>query len=98
MLDELDARVGALRRGCDQVPRGPAREPGDGRRRTSRHGPGGPAGRVAGVLSMTPLSPDEIAARLGEPVERVLSCLLSLEIEGYAAAVPGGRYVRGRRG
>ncbi len=60
--------------------------------------PGGPAGRVAGVLSMTPLSPDEIAARLGEPVERVLSCLLSLEIEGLAAAVPGGRFVRGRRG
>lgn len=60
-------------------------------------GPGGPAGRVAGVLSMTPLAADQIAARLGEPVERVLSCLLSLELEGLAAAVPGGRYVRGRR-
>jgi DNA processing protein len=60
--------------------------------------PGGPAGRVAAVLSMTPLSADEIAARLGEPVERVLSCLLSLELEGLAVAVPGGRYVRGRRG
>jgi DNA processing protein len=60
--------------------------------------PGGPAGRVAGVLSMTPLAADEIATRLGEPVERVLSCLLSLELEDLAAAVPGGRFVRGRRG
>lgn len=96
VLDELDAAWGPFGRDAAGSPE----SCGTGRREApdGPHGPGGPAGRVAGVLSMTPLAPDEIAARLGEPVERVLSCLLSLELEGYAAAVPGGRYVLTRRG
>jgi DNA processing protein len=57
----------------------------------------GPAARVAALLSMTPVSPGELAARLGEPVEKVLSHLLALELDGLAAPAPGGRFVRGRR-
>ena len=52
---------------------------------------------VVQALSTTPLSADAIASRLREPIERVLSCLLALELEGAARAVPGGLYVRGRR-
>ncbi|MBM3307646.1 MAG: DNA-protecting protein DprA [Candidatus Eisenbacteria bacterium] len=94
VLDELDAAWGPFgRAGAAER----ARSAGSGAEAGSAPAVGGPAGRVAAALSMTPLSPGEIAVRLGEPVERVLSCLLALELEGLASPAPGGRYVRGRR-
>jgi DNA processing protein len=93
VLEELEAAWGPFAHGVT-VGSG---EAGAGGLGVTSPDPGSPTGRVAGALSVAPLSVDEIAARLGEPVERVLSCLLSLELEGLAAAVPGGRYVRGRR-
>ena len=60
----------------------------------------GPAGDSVGEavtrhLTLTPLSPNELAARTGEPIAAILAALLALEIAGLACACPGGRYVAG---
>jgi predicted Rossmann fold nucleotide-binding protein DprA/Smf involved in DNA uptake len=40
---------------------------------------------------------DELAGRLGWPVERVAGELLRLELEGRVTALPGGRLMRVHR-
>jgi DNA processing protein len=105
VLDELEAAwgpfgsAGARPGACGDVPND-ARGGGPGSgppATTGDEGPGGHPGRVAALLSMTPASPGELAARLAEPVEKVMSWLLTLELEGLAAPAPGGRFVKGRR-
>ena len=54
-------------------------------------------GRVLSLLSLTPVSVDELVAGTGAPVAVVLSALLKLELAGEAQPSPGGRFVLGSR-
>lgn len=53
--------------------------------------------RVLSLLSLTPVSVDELVAGTGAPVAMVLSALLKLELAGEAQPSPGGRFVLGGR-
>ena len=53
--------------------------------------------RVLSLLSLTPVSVDELVAGTGAPVAVVLSALLKLELAGEAQPSPGGRFVLGSR-
>ena len=53
--------------------------------------------RVLSLLSLTPVSVDELVVGTGAPVAVVLSTLLKLELAGEAQASPGGRFVLGSR-
>jgi DNA processing protein len=53
--------------------------------------------RVLSLLSLTPVSVDELVTGTGAPVAAVLSALLKLELAGEAQASPGGRFVVGER-
>ncbi len=53
--------------------------------------------RVLSLLSLTPVSVDELVAGTGAPVAAVLSALLKLELAGEAQSSPGGRFVVGER-
>ncbi|MCK4410025.1 MAG: hypothetical protein KAW67_08060, partial [Candidatus Eisenbacteria sp.] len=53
--------------------------------------------RVLPLLSLTPVSVDELVAGTGAPVAAVLSALLKLELAGEAQSSPGGRFVLGER-
>ncbi len=71
-----------------------------GRPGAAMHGTRDPAGGSVGEavtrhLTLTPLSPDELAGRTGEPISRILAVLLELEIADLARGCPGGRYVAG---
>jgi predicted Rossmann fold nucleotide-binding protein DprA/Smf involved in DNA uptake len=65
--------------------------PADGRGDVSLHR------RVLSLLSLTPVSVDELVAGTGAPVAVVLSALLKLELAGEAEPSPGGRFVLGSR-
>ena len=86
--------------------------PGSGAEQEATHGPGaeGEAGResatdgrlplsrrVLALLSLTPMSVDDIVAGTGAPVPLVLSTLLKLELADEVASSPGGRFVLGSR-
>lgn len=52
---------------------------------------------LAGVLAPgVTLAPEEIAGRLGQPLDAVLGTLLEWELAGWARRLPGGTYTRGR--
>jgi DNA processing protein len=56
-----------------------------------------PASGEAALLSLmdtTPASLDELAGRSGLTVDRLSAILLTLELEGHVATLPGGRYQR----
>jgi predicted Rossmann fold nucleotide-binding protein DprA/Smf involved in DNA uptake len=52
---------------------------------------------VLSLLSLTPMTVDDIAAGTGAPVALVLSALLTLELADEVAPSPGGRFVLGER-
>lgn len=54
------------------------------------------AARVEALLSMEPLSVDDLAAAVGAGAGELASVLLALELAGVARSVPGGRYVATR--
>jgi DNA processing protein len=57
--------------------------------------PPGLAGEVYAALPAgVAMLPEEIAQRAGMPLDRVLSVLLELEIDGLARKLPGGGYAR----
>jgi len=63
---------------------------------------GGPAGaglpgRLTALLTLTPVSVDELVGATGAAVPEVLSALLRLELSGHAERAPGARYVAGPR-
>ena len=53
--------------------------------------------RVLSLLSLKPISVDELVTGTGAPVAAVLSALLKLELAGEAQPSPGGRFVLGER-
>lgn len=59
--------------------------------------PSGVAGAVLACLSSTPVSVDEIVARVEVDPGEAVAVLFELEMAGAARACPGGRYVLGRR-
>jgi predicted Rossmann fold nucleotide-binding protein DprA/Smf involved in DNA uptake len=73
--------------------------PGAGREEASAGGRGNVSlhRRVLSLLSLTPVSVDELVAGTGAPVAVVLSALLKLELAGEAEPSPGGRFVLGSR-
>jgi len=46
------------------------------------------------LVAYEPTSVDTLAVASGETAESVASMLLILELEGYVASLPGGRYQR----
>jgi DNA processing protein len=54
--------------------------------------------RVLSLLSLEPVSADELADRLEAPVSAVLAVLMRLELVDEARPVAGGRFVLGERG
>jgi len=92
---------------CHAVASGELPAPADGRGEASVGGRGDvPADghgdvslrrRVLSLLSLTPVSVDELVAGTGAPVAVVLSALLKLELAGEAEPSPGGRFVLGSR-
>jgi len=91
ILDELETAWGPF--GREPATTG---EPPSPDRQTGTVG-GRPADALAGLLSLTPITADDIAARLRVPVPEVLATLLELELAGKVDSCPGGRYIRGRR-
>jgi DNA processing protein len=87
---------------CHAVAPGERPAPGAGRGEASA---GGCVGRpdvslhrrVLSLLSLTPVSVDELVAGTGAPVAVVLSALLKLELACEAEPSPGGRFVLGSR-
>ncbi|MGK2907664.1 MAG: DNA-processing protein DprA [Desulfuromonadales bacterium] len=57
-----------------------------------------PAGTVLAMLDLTPRHSDELAGESGLTPMELSAILLQLELQGYADKLPGGRYVRRRRG
>ncbi len=55
---------------------------------------GASGGRAQALLGRTPQSAEEIAARLGVPIQIVLEELVELELAGLARSWPGSRYTR----
>ena len=53
--------------------------------------------QVLSLLSLKPVSVDELVAGTGASVAAVLSALLKLELAGEARSSPGGRFVLGER-
>ncbi len=53
--------------------------------------------RVLSLLSLKPMTVDDIAAGTGAPVALVLSALLRLELADEVTSSPGGRFVLGER-
>jgi DNA processing protein len=53
-----------------------------------------PETRLLSLLDTTPTSLDALAARSGLTVDRLSAMLLTLELEGRVALVPGGFYQR----
>ena len=53
--------------------------------------------RVLSLLSLTPVTVDDIVAGTGAPVALVLSTLLKLELADEVTSSPGGRFVLGSR-
>lgn len=50
--------------------------------------------RLLEILGHDPVSADELTRRTGLPAQNIASMLLLLELEGYVASCPGGRYCR----
>ena len=53
--------------------------------------------RLLELLSLTPVSVDDLVAATGAPVNAVLSTLLKLELADEVCTSPGGRFVLGER-
>jgi DNA processing protein len=53
-----------------------------------------PEARLLSLLDSTPTSLDALLARSGLTVDRLSAILLTLELEGRVASLPGGRYQR----
>ncbi len=106
VLEELGPAWGPFGSGADRTG-GRGREPlesgacGDssapGSIPDAGRAPGGEAKRRAAVQSLlgeTPRTADEIAERLGLPVQEILGDLVELELAGWARVWPGDRYAR----
>ncbi len=91
ILDELEGAWGPFGDGAATAP---GWAPADGQPPT---GAGRLTEAVADALSLTPVTADDIATRIGAPVPEVLAALLELELGGRVDSCPGGRYIRGRR-
>jgi DNA processing protein len=84
---------------CHAVAAG-KRPPPDAGRDEASGDPGGDVPlrqRVLSLLSLRPISVDELVAGAGAPVAAVLSVLLKLELAGEVQSSPGGRFVLGER-
>jgi DNA processing protein len=68
-------------------------------RTTAVDGAGGAAlaGRLLSLLSLTPVTVDELAAGTCAPVAEVLSTLLELELRDEVRTAPGGKFMLGSR-
>jgi len=84
---------------CHAVAPGERPTPGAGRDEASEDGRADVPlrRRVLSLLSLKPVSVDELVAGTGAPVAAVLSALLKLELAGEAQSSPGGRFVLGER-
>jgi DNA processing protein len=61
----------------------------------ARQGPPGPLGELLAVMPPArEQTPEQVAARAGAAVERVLAALLELELGGWVRRLPGPAYVR----
>ncbi len=83
----------ALRRGAHHAH--PADTAGAAPLATARAGPPGPLGEL--LAAMPPAAeqtPEQVAARAGAAIERVLAALLELELGGWVRRLPGPAYVR----
>jgi len=92
VLDELEAAWGPF------GPRGAQQQQPSSEAAQSGPAAGGELARaIRGRLTLTPVSPDELAANLRTPVREILAALATLELAGAARACPGGRFVAGDR-
>jgi DNA processing protein len=105
VLDELEAAWGPFPLHRPNWSRRPAPY-SEERRAYATGGPGGTGGpddrealprRLLSLLSLTPVTVDELVAGSGAPVAEVLSALLDLELRDEVKAAPGGTFMLGSR-
>ncbi len=72
----------------------PARMPSAAPATTREMEPNPPEASLLSLLDSTPASLDELVARSGLTVDRLSAMLLTLELAGHVASLPGGRYQR----